>query len=86
VFCVFTLRSYGITVLPLLTYTLLLWGLGLAGGYVIAYGQMNSSALSWMVTQSPIAFWQSSSIALCLTAVVLLSVLWRTSYLKTTLR
>jgi len=86
VFCVFTLRSYGITVLPLLTYTFLLWGLGLAGGYVLAYGQMDSSALSWMVSQSPIAFWQSSSIALCLTAVVLLSVLWRTSYLKTTQR
>ena len=80
VFCVFTLRSYGITVLPLLTYTLLLWGLGLAGGYAVAYGQRDSMARSWLVAQSPIAFWQSSSVALCLTAVVLLSVLWRAAY------
>ncbi len=80
VFCVFTLRSYGITVLPLLTYTLLLWGLGLAGGYFVAYGQNDGLALTWMAAQSPIAFWQSSSIALCLTAVVLMFVLWRAAY------
>lgn len=86
VFCVFTLRSYGITVLPLLTYTLLLWGLGLAGGYAVAYGQVDSSALSWLVAESPIAFWQTSSVALCLTAAVLLSVLWRTAYQTRTQR
>ena len=80
VFCVFTLRSYGITVLPLLTYTLLLWGLGLAGGYALAYGQLDIRSLSWLVAESPIAFWQTSSVALCLTAVVLLSVLWHAAY------
>ncbi len=79
VFCVFTLRSYGITLLPLLIYTFLLWGLGLAGGYSVAYSQIEFTALSWLVTESPISFWQTSSVALCLTAVVLLSVLWRTA-------
>ena len=80
VFCVFTLRSYGITLLPLLTYTLLLWGVGLAGGYSIAYGVLDTTSLPWLAQQSPIAFWQTSSIALFLTSTVLVAVLWRTAY------
>jgi MATE family multidrug resistance protein len=81
VFCVFTLRCYGITVLPLITYTVLLWGLGLAGGYRVAYeGSWNASALSWLVPQSPIAFWQTGSLALYVTTAVLLPVLWRAAY------
>ena len=85
VFCVFTLRCYGITVLPLITYTVLLWGLGLAGGYVVAYGASfdvsNSSRLvDWLEPHSPIAFWQTGSLALCVTTLVLLPVLWRAAY------
>jgi MATE family multidrug resistance protein len=81
VFCVFALRSYGITLLPLLTYALLLWGLGLAGGYEIAYGQgFETALLSWLTPQSPIAFWQTASVALTITSAVLLPVLWRAAY------
>jgi MATE family multidrug resistance protein len=81
VFCVFTLRCYGITVLPLITYTVLLWGLGLAGGYAVAYGNgLDVSILSWLTPQSPIAFWQTGSVALYVTAAVLLPVLWRAAY------
>jgi MATE family multidrug resistance protein len=81
VFCVFTLRCYGITVLPLITYTVLLWGLGLAGGYVVAYGAgVDISGLSWLTPQSPIAFWQTGSLALYVTTAVLLPVLWRAAY------
>jgi MATE family multidrug resistance protein len=81
VFCVFTLRCYGITVLPLITYTVLLWGLGLAGGYVVAYGAgFDVSALSWLTPQSPIAFWQTGCLALYVTTAVLLPVLWRAAY------
>ena len=83
VFCVFTLRSYGITVLPLITYTVLLWGVGLAGGYAVAYSGFGSQQLPWLVAQSPIAFWQSSCFALALTTLVLLSVLWRAAYRTT---
>jgi multidrug resistance protein, MATE family len=88
VFCVFTLRCYGITVLPLITYTVLLWGLGLAGGYVVAYGVgFDASALSWLIgwlqPQSPIAFWQTGSLALYVTTAVLLPVLWRAAYRPT---
>lgn len=84
VFCVFTLRCYGITVLPLITYTLLLWGLGLAGGYGLAYGEnWDSPLLAWLTPQSPIAFWQTGSLALYVTAAVLLPVLLRAAYQKT---
>jgi len=85
VFCVFTLRCYGITVLPLITYTLLLWGLGLAGGYALAYGLgVDVSGLSWLTPQSPIAFWQTGSLALYVTAAVLLPILWRAVYRSNT--
>ena len=81
VFCVFTLRCYGITVLPLIIYTLSLWGLGLAGGYVVAYGAgFDLSSLTWFTPQSPMAFWQTGSLALYITAGVLLPVLWRAAY------
>jgi MATE family multidrug resistance protein len=81
VFCVFTLRCYGITVLPLITYTLLLWGLGLAGGYRLAYGSaVDLPWLRWLTPQSPIAFWQTGSVALYMTTAVLLPVLWRAAY------
>jgi MATE family multidrug resistance protein len=83
VFCVFTLRSYGITVLPLITYTVLLWGVGLAGGYAVAYLGFGAAHLPWLVPHSPIAFWQSSSFALSITSLVLLSVLWRAAYRPT---
>jgi MATE family multidrug resistance protein len=81
VFCVFTLRCYGITVLPLISYTLLLWGFGLAGGYWVAYGvDLAAFGLTWFTPASPIAFWQTGSLALYLTAAVLLPVLWRAAY------
>ena len=81
VFCVFTLRCYGITVLPLITYTVLLWGLGLAGGYVVAYGtDFDLSGLPWLTPQSPIAFWQTGSLALYFTTAILLPVLWQAAY------
>ncbi|WP_310646797.1 MATE family efflux transporter [Limnohabitans sp.] len=81
VFCVFALRCYGVTLLPLVTYTVLLWGVGLAGGYVVAYAWPDDrAAVSWLTPQSPLAFWQTSSLALCFTAALLLAVLWRVAY------
>ena len=67
--------------LPLITYTVLLWGLGLAGGYKVAYEMgFDMPGLTWLVPQSPIAFWQTGSIALYVTTAVLLPVLWRAAY------
>ena len=81
VFCVFNLRCYNITILPLITYTFLLWGLGLFGGYVVAYGVVfDLSNWAWLTPKSPIAFWQTASLALYATSAVLLPVLWRAAY------
>jgi len=71
--CVFVLRCYRVTVAPLLVYCVLLWGLGLAGGYLLAYeglGPMGARA-------TPAAFWATSAVALALTAFIFLVLLWR---------
>lgn len=62
--CVFVLRSYRITVGPLVVYCVLLWGGGLGGGYVLAYRGMGP----WQATQSPQSFWVASTLALAVTA------------------
>jgi MATE family multidrug resistance protein len=71
--CVFVLRSYRVAVAPLVAYCVLLWGVGVVGGYQLAYrGLAGSPAL-----QSPAAFWIASSFALALLAVILPLILWR---------
>lgn len=66
--CFFVLRSFKVTFLPMLVYGSMLWGVGLTGGYFLAYeGIANISA-----TQSPAAFWLMSVVALGLVCVGLL--------------
>ncbi|MDF1483819.1 MATE family efflux transporter [Ramlibacter sp. H39-3-26] len=60
--CVFVLRCWRVTALPLAVYCVLLWGIGLRGGFVLAYG-----GPAW---QSPSAFWAAAAAALALTAMV----------------
>lgn len=64
--CIFVLRCYHITLAPLVVYGGLLWGLGLGGGYWLAYRGVGSQA-PW---HSPTPFWAASAAALCLTAAV----------------
>ncbi len=64
--CVFVLRSYRITVAPLVTYCALLWGAGLAGGYVLAYEGVGP----WANHPTPAPFWAASALALGVTALV----------------
>lgn len=71
--CVFVLRCYRVAVAPLVAYCVLLWGLGLAGGFVLAYRGLGP----WQAQQSPQAFWIASSLALALLAVILPLILWR---------
>ncbi|QXL83249.1 MATE family efflux transporter [Comamonas sp. NLF-1-9] len=71
--CIFVLRSYRITLAPLLIYGVLLWGLGLGGGYAIAYRGWQGHG-PW---PSPLPFWGASTAALTLTALVLLWLLTR---------
>ncbi|XAH21762.1 MATE family efflux transporter [Xylophilus sp. GW821-FHT01B05] len=66
--CVFVLRCYRITVSALLAYCLLLWGVGLGGGYWLAYHGGYGMG-RWT---SPAAFWTASAGALVLTACTFL--------------
>jgi MATE family multidrug resistance protein len=71
--CVFVLRCYRVAVAPLLAYSLLLWGIGLAGGYALAYRGVGN----WAPLHSPGAFWMAAAGALALLAVILPAILWR---------
>ncbi len=72
---VFLLRSYGVAMRPLVVYCLLLWGVGLGGGYVVAYKGVAGLAPA----QSPAAFWAMGAAALALTASLFMALLWRAS-------
>ncbi|WP_287065475.1 MULTISPECIES: MATE family efflux transporter [Ramlibacter] len=73
VMCVFILRCFRVTVAPLVAYCLLLWGVGLTGGYLLAY-----RGLAGLPAQeSPAAFWAAGAVALLLLALILPPILWR---------
>lgn len=71
--CVFVLRCYRVAVAPLVAYCVLLWGVGLMGGYQLAYRGLGP----WPPLNSPAAFWFASSFALALLAFILPLILWR---------
>ncbi|TWO71969.1 MATE family efflux transporter [Caenimonas sedimenti] len=71
--CVFVLRCYRVAVAPLVAYCVLLWGVGLAGGFVLAYQGLGP----WPAQQSPAAFWIAAAFALGLLAIILPLILWR---------
>jgi MATE family multidrug resistance protein len=66
--CVFVLRCWRITLSPLLIYTALLWGLGLYGGYRLAYQGVGP----WPAAPSVQSFWLASTVALGLVSVLFL--------------
>ena len=72
--CAFLLRCYRIAVAPLILYGVLLWGLGLYGGYQLAYEGVFGHA----ATQSASSFWLASTVAIGLVALCLVSLLLRT--------
>jgi MATE family multidrug resistance protein len=71
--CVFVLRCYRVAVAPLVAYCVLLWGVGLAGGFALAYRGVGP----WPAQQSPAAFWIAAAFALGLLAIILPLILWR---------
>ncbi|MBC7378541.1 MAG: MATE family efflux transporter [Burkholderiaceae bacterium] len=71
--CVFVLRCYRVTIAPLAVYCVILWGLGLAGGYVLSYHGL----AGWPARPEPSTFWITSAAALALTAVIFVALLWR---------
>lgn len=68
---VFFLRCFSVVVMPMLVYCVLLWGVGLAGGYWLAYHGFEV----WPATGSALSFWIASAAALCATALVFVSLL-----------
>ena len=56
-----------------MAYCLLLWGVGLAGGYALAYKDLGP----WHAQNSPAAFWAGGTIALALLGLILPAILWR---------
>ena len=69
--CVFVLRSFGIATASLVVYSEMLWGLGLGGGYWLAYqGLPGLPPLN-----SPQAFWGAGALALALTALAFIALL-----------
>ncbi len=60
----FLLRCYKITLMPLVVYSVFLWGIGLGGGYYLAYGVVGTP-----FAQNPSAFWLTAIISLTLVAV-----------------
>ena len=69
--CAFLLRCYRITLAPLLLYGAVLWGLGLLGGYRLAYVGLGGHA----ATQAASSFWTASTLAIALVACGLLAML-----------
>jgi len=71
--CVFLLRCFGVATAPVVVYSVLLWGLGLGGGYALAY----QGVAGWAPTGTPAAFWLAATLALAVTAVAFVGLLWR---------
>ena len=63
--CAFLLRCYRITFVPLALYGVLLWGLGLYGGYTLTYVGLGGTA----ALQSASGFWVASTLAIGLVAL-----------------
>ena len=64
---IFLLRCWRVTLAPLVVYCVLLWGVGLAGGYLLAYRGLGPVAAQ----QSPAAFWQAAAGALLRVAALM---------------
>ena len=71
--CAFLLRCYRITLAPLLIYTAMLWGLGLYGGYRLAYQGLGP----WAPRPSVDTFWMTSTVALAIVSVWFAALVWR---------
>jgi MATE family multidrug resistance protein len=61
---IFLLRCYRVTLLPLLIYGIMLWGVGLTGGYWWAYEGLQLGPLKLAASPSPQTFWIAASAAL----------------------
>ena len=71
--CAFLLRCFRITLIPLLIYSIILWGIGLGGGYLWAYDGM----ASWPALRHPSSFWITSCAALGVVTLLFLGLTYK---------
>ncbi len=71
--CVFVLRCYRVAIAPLVAYCVLLWGVGLYGGYLLAYRGLPGIEAQ----NTPAAFWITGAFALALLSAILVAMVWR---------
>jgi len=64
----FVLRAYRIATVPLVIYAVMLWGVGLAGGYVLAFDSLGGTPVA--LRGAP-GFWVASTAGLVLAALAL---------------
>jgi multidrug resistance protein, MATE family len=76
--CACLLRCYRITWIPLLIYTVVLWGVGLSGGYLLAYQGLEWAA--WPVRARVDTFWITSTLALALVSLLFTAMVWHASH------
>lgn len=72
----FALRSYRVAVLPAAAYALSLWGLGLGGGYLLAFDLPGGVPAG--LRGAP-GFWLANALALGLVSTVLVALYQRVS-------
>ena len=77
VMCFFLLRCYKITVKPVFIYAVFLWGLGLMGGYQLAYQGLPWLGIEAMPT--PKTFWLANASAVFCSASTMLYLLIKAS-------
>lgn len=71
----FVLRAYRITLVPLVVYAGSLWGVGLAGGYLLAFDPLG---LAPQALQGARGFWFASTLGLVIAALALTAFMgWR---------
>jgi len=68
----FTLRAYHLTVAPMLIYAASLWGVGLAGGYALAF---NATGVTPAALQGAPGFWAACTTGVTLAAIALCGLL-----------
>ncbi len=64
----FVLRAWRVTTVPMLIFVLSLWGVGLGGGYALAFGVSDSLPTAW---QGARGFWIAATAGLTLAACLL---------------
>ncbi|HYA46737.1 MAG TPA: MATE family efflux transporter, partial [Burkholderiales bacterium] len=74
------LRGYKIAFVPMLVYSLALWGLGLGGGYALGLRQLEAaSAVGFATPMGAAGFWLAGALSLVLASVILLAYFLRVS-------